>query len=334
MFACGVVAGTLLYGQVCSGFLLTFLLMSIRKTAFLFPALFFAGMSAGASGMEYLSSGLSGSSDFFLTGSREHLQSVIEAIPFDDSRANGLLIALLTAERSSLSPEVTSAFRSSGASHILALSGMHIGIIYTMLDKVLIPLGNRPAARTVRAFLIIFVSAVFTFMTGASPSLVRALLFISLKEISGLSCRKVAPTDILFGALTIQLAISPQNIAMPGFQMSYLAMIGILFLYPLIRGLWPSSRMSPMKVLWDSASLSLSCQIFTGPVAWFHFHTFPKYFLITNLLAMPLTTILMFTALPAVLLSSVGICPLLLLKACSLSCTILINSLELISSLS
>jgi len=335
-FAGGVSAGAILQGTqttAAAGLLLVIcLLSSIRKMLFLLPALFFLGVCSGSVGMEMLESGLLGST-VVLNGFSTYVKSVIDNMPMADNRVAGLLKALITADRSGLEPEVISAFRSSGASHILALSGMHIGIIYIMLDKLFIPLGRRPSARIIRSSLIVMSAAAFTVFTGASPSLVRAFLFILLKETASLTCRCSDPVSILFGSLTIQLAVSPWNIVMPGFQLSYLAMTGIYFIYPRMKRLWPESRFSLLKVLWNSASLSISCQILTGPLAWYHFRTFPQFFIITNLLAMPLTTILMFTAIPSVVLSAIGICPSILLKVCSLSCTFLIKSLELISLL-
>ena len=96
-----------------------------------------------------------------------------------------------------------------------------------------------------------------------------------------------------------------------GFQLSYLAMLGIFLLFPKLDAWFPSEgrRKGPVKWMWSSMALSISCQIFTAPLVWLHFRTFPKHFLLTNLIALPLTSFLMFGAVACLALSAFGICP-------------------------
>lgn len=218
---------------------------------------------------------------------------------FENRDTRALLYALLTGDRTMMARSTIRAFRASGASHILALSGLHLGIIYAILTRILCVLGNSRIAFRFRAFVAIFACGMFTLMTGAGPSITRAFLFITLNEVARLHPeRKRKPLNIYCTALTIQLAFSPLALTTTGFQLSYLAMLGIYILYPRLENWYgPHSKFDPMKKIWNSVAMSLSCQLFTGPLVWLKFGTFPIHFLLTNLLAIPLTEALIISAL-------------------------------------
>ena len=244
-----------------------------------------------------------------------HLRSVIDSIPYPTETTAPLVKALLTGDKGDLTKEITGIFRSSGASHILALSGLHLGVLYIILAKLTVPIGNSLTARRLRYSLIIGSALFYAIMTGASPSIVRAFLFITINETCKLLGRKRDPVRVLLAALTIQLAAGPDVIISVGFQLSYMAMAGIFILYPALERIYPSAdgsrlaRVDPFRKIWNAAMLSVSCQAFTGPLAWHYFHTFPKYFILTNLTALPLTSAVMVLSVATIALSFFGICP-------------------------
>jgi len=264
----------------------------------------------------------------------EALRAEIDGIPFRSEGTAPLLKAFLSGDRSGLSRETVATFRTSGASHLLALSGLHIGIIYLIFDRPTRLLGHSPAARKVRFVLILSGAGFFTLMTGAMPSIVRAFLFIAINETLHLLGRPRKPVRVLCVALFIQLVLSPASIRDVGFQLSYLAMAGIFLVFPVLERWYPDAgRKDPVRWLWKTAALSLSCQLFTGPLAWYRFHTFPKHFLLTNLLAIPLTTGLMTVAVVTVALSAPGLCPDICIRATDTLCSLLVQVLEIISSM-
>lgn len=267
-------------------------------------------------------------------GAALKLKALIGGIPFPSTGTAPLLKALLTGDRSGLPPETVAVFRQSGASHLLALSGLHMGILYLIFDALTKTLGNSPSARFIRFGLILSAALFFTLMTGAGPSIVRAFLFIVLNETLRLLRRPRKATRVFCVALLIQLALDPAVIRSLGFQLSYLAMAGIFLVYPILEKWYPEgSRFNPLRWLWNSAALAISCQLFTAPLAWIRFHTFPRYFLLTNLLAIPLTTVLMGTAVATVILSAAGLCPALLITATDGLGRLLLWVLEVISSM-
>ena len=264
----------------------------------------------------------------------DRLRAYLDTLPFPSEHTAPLLKALLTGDRSGLGADTIKIFRQSGASHLLALSGLHIGIIYLIFDKFTWLMGRSPAARNLRYLLIVGGAGFFTLMTGAGPSIVRAFLFIAINETLRLLGRPRKAVRVLCLALLIQLVLDPLSISQVGFQLSYLALSGIFFLYPVLERWYPAgSRFNPLRRIWQAAALSISCQLFTGPVAWYRFHSFSQHFLLTNLLAIPLTTGLMASAIGTAVLSAAGICPATLYSLTDRLCSLLIFVLETIAGL-
>ena len=265
-----------------------------------------------ASGIPEYGNGIIGSTAAKAVG---HLRATIDAIPYPSQTTAPLVKALLTGDKSDLDKEVTRVFRDSGAAHILALSGLHLGVLYLILTRLTRPLGNSPPARKTRYSLIIGAALFYSIMTGAAPSIIRAFLFITINETTKLLGRRRSPVRVLLASLTIQLALKPDVISSVGFQLSYMAMAGIFLLFPALERIYPApggsglSRFDPFRKIWSAAMLSVSCQVFTGPVAWYYFRTFPKYFILTNLIALPLTSAIMTLSVATIVLSFFGICP-------------------------
>ena len=272
------------------------------------------------------------------------LGSLIDSIPFEDGRTAPLLRALMTGDRSGLDRETVSAFRRSGASHLLALSGLHLGIIAMFIRYLLLVLGNSRPAEIVRAALLVGFCFAYTIACGASPSLVRAFLFILLGQIAALSPgRRSSPADRLCIAATVQLAFDPGAIGTVGFQLSYLAMLGIVLIAPRLDAWYPSVsakdnnhrwlgaafELDPMRRIWKGAAVAISCQITTAPVVLLRFGYFPQYFLLTNLLAMPICELLLPLALLTLLLGS----PAPLVWITNKTATLLMAVLSIISEL-
>ena len=305
------------------------------------------------------------------------LQGLIDGCGLRGEESAALLKALLTGQRNGLARATVGAFRSSGAAHILALSGLHLGVVYGVLTRLLAVLGRSRPAMLIRSLTAVAACGFYCMMCGAGPSLVRAFLFICINEFARHSPgRHRDPIRVLCAALMIQLVVSPGVIASLGFQLSYLSIAGLFIIFPRLDAWYPTwlfdgsrpdcdcgrvdgdgsmpdddcsmaqesesrkrlsgsilGKIDIMRRIWSSVALSISCQLFTAPVVWFHFHTFPKYFLITNLIALPLTEVLIVTAVLTLCLSAFGADVHILTSIVDFLSGALISALQTISEL-
>jgi competence protein ComEC len=134
-------------------------------------------------------------------------------------------------------------------------------------------------------------------------------------------------------ALLIQLLISPESARDIGFQLSYSALAGIAFIFPWLKNLWPDGKGGLMKWMWVTASMSVSCQITTGPLAYFYFGTFPQHFLLTNLIAMPLTGLIIPSGLLTLALDSAGICPEFMIRLTEQLVVLMTEAMKIVASM-
>ena len=265
----------------------------------------------------------------------EKLIALIDSIDFKNAESSALIKALLCGDRSCLGRDLAEAFRKSGASHILALSGLHMGIIYGILSRLLLVIGNSVAGRTIRAAIIILSCGFFSVMTGASESVVRAFLFITLNETAGLmSGRGKSPLGIFCCALMLQLCISPLSVKSVGFQLSYAAMLGIYLAYPVLSSWLPDSAGRILRWIWNSCAMSISCQLFTAVLVYIYFRSFPLMFLLTNLISLPLTEAFIISSVACLGLYALGICPEIIKGLTEFLGQTLIYCIETIASIS
>lgn len=269
----------------------------------------------------------------FILQSSLALKNAILNLPIQDKNAKGLILALLCADKQELSTEVQDVFRGSGASHLLALSGLHLGILAEMMRKILSPLGNSISIKIIKSTLIISCSGFYTLVCGANPSLVRALLFITFSNINILLPSRKAPAiNCLLVSCLIQLSISPLAIKSISFQLSYLACTGIILLYRPLVNWYPVSKGFSFRI-WKSLAMSISCQLFTAPLVACKFNVLPKYFLLTNLFAIPICEALIYLSVLTITTSALGICPGALINITQKCALLLIDLLGKIATI-
>lgn len=215
----------------------------------------------------------------------------------------GLLASLLVGYKEELDQEAVSTFAKTGTMHILAVSGMHAGLLYVVLMLLFTGKRNNGRLRRWQSLMVILTLWLFALVTGLSASVIRAALMFSIIEAGrSLLSRKSNLINSLFASAFFQLLISPLSLIDTGFQLSYLAVLGIAVVYPWLAGLW----MPPTKFLslvYQSGLLSLSATIATLPVSLFYFKSFPVWFIPANILAVPLSTLLMGSGLISIMFS-------------------------------
>ena len=269
----------------------------------------------------------------------ERIQWTIDEVPFKNETTSQILKALLTGEKTGIPDEVMDAFRASGASHILALSGLHLGIIYAVVRFMTRCLGNTRKAKAARSVILVCTCGFYALATGAGASIVRAFIFILIGECARLSGRPAGLRKVMMAALLIHVAIMPSAIKEVGFQLSYAAITGIAYIFPWLQGFWPGDRHKDAVLtrcarwIWDSAAMSISCQITTGPLAYIYFGTLPTQVILTNMIALPLTGIIIPMALATLITCALGWDIGILIDGTEWMVTLLCESLDLLSTM-
>ncbi len=193
-----------------------------------------------------------------------------------------VITAILLGNDETMEPDLRARYASAGVSHILCVSGMHVGIIYMILNFLLKPLDLYRRSRYAKALLLVGFIWLYAHITGLSPSVTRAATMFTFVALGGLLRR---PTDIfhsLYASLFILLIINPLLLFETGFQLSYLAVFGIVIFQPKIAS-WLKPRTRTGKYFNELASVSLAAQLTTFPVSVHCFGQFPNYFLLANL---------------------------------------------------
>lgn len=224
-----------------------------------------------------------------------------------DSTAAGLAAALLIGYKEDLDPLLMQAYANTGVSHIVAISGMHLGLIYVLLSFLFrwIPLPKRMhPLRTVAVLLGLWF---FSFLAGGGPSVLRAAVMFTFLSGEQWFTRKIPSLNGLAASAFVLLAIYPQWLYDAGFQLSYSAVLSILLFYkPLYQLIYFKNRF--LDFIWKLNAVTLAAQLLTLPVSLYYFHQFPVYFLFANLIAVPLSSGLLFAAL---LLEAIAFSPVL-----------------------
>lgn len=216
-----------------------------------------------------------------------------------------VLRALTTGDKSALSRDVKRNFRASGATHLLALSGLHVGIIYKLFGYLFAIFGGAPRIKRLRSLLTMAFLWWFAVVTGLSPSIFRAVLMISIYETGILFGRRGNGLNSLAVSAMIITLLNPEAPRDLSFQMSFCACLSIFTIYPKLHSLMVT-ELKLLEYVWNCACLAISCQMTTGLIAWFKFGTFPKYFIICNLLTVPLVALIMYLAATTIVTASVA----------------------------
>ncbi len=204
-----------------------------------------------------------------------------------------IALALSTGERKYLPEEIVENFRLSGTSHLLALSGFHLGVLYHFLLYILFICSGNDERRLLRSIFILVLLWSYAYYTGLSPSIFRAILSISVFEAAKLLSRKKHPVTALSLSAIIILLVDPNYAHSTGFQLSFSAMLGIILIYPtLLKKLDLLKTNKLINYICKAGFLSISCQIFTAPLILMNFGNYNHYFLFANILCMPLGSII------------------------------------------
>ena len=223
------------------------------------------------------------------------------------AKEKALAEALLIGYKDELDKDLVQAYSNTGVVHIIAVSGMHLGIIYLLLSKLVQPFRKKRSARWISAIAILVILWTFSLLAGAGPSVIRSAVMFSLMIIGDAFTKRTAVYNNLAASAFLLLCWNPFWLWDAGFQLSYAAVLSIvLFFKPVYNLVFVQNKL--LDGIWKLNAVTISAQLLTLPFTVYHFHQFPNLFLLANLVAVPLSTILL---IGEIILCAISFIPLL-----------------------
>jgi competence protein ComEC len=239
----------------------------------------------------------------FLFAAREKILSALQTNITTSKDELGIAEALLIGYTNDLDKDLVQAYSNTGVVHIIAISGMHLGLIYGMLIWMFARMPLIKRSKATQAFLILACLWLFSLLTGGAASVIRSAVMFTFITMGKMLLKKEASIySSLAASAFVMLVYNPYYLWDVGFQLSYLAVVGIVaFQKPIYNCLYIKNKYIDM--VWKAAALTTAAQILTFPVCIYYFHQFPVLFLITNLVAVPLSTVVLYSAILLVAIS-------------------------------
>ena len=216
---------------------------------------------------------------------REKVEVKIETVSLS-KESKGMLKALLLGERKAIEDEILTSYTQAGVIHLLALSGLHVGLLVLLLMYLLTPLTKVKFGKNLRLIMILLFLWCFALFVGLSASVVRSVTLFTFVVIGHYINQGKHSFHYTVLSFFILLVCHPPFLRNIGFQLSFLAVIGILWIHPLLQRLWNPSHIV-LRRLWQLTTVSIAAQIAVSPVSIYYFHQFPSLFLLSNLIILP-----------------------------------------------
>ncbi len=239
--------------------------------------------------------------------------------------------ALLLGQRQDISKDTYKSFTKSGAIHILAISGLHIGLLMLLLGMIFKPLSYFKTGKKLIPILIIILLWIYAFITGMSASVMRAVTMFSLVTVAMYSNRVTNTYNTLVISAFLLLLFNPFYVFDIGFQLSYSAVFGIVWIKPLFDTIWKPEYYLARK-LWDVFTVTLAAQFGILPLSLFYFHQFPGLFFISNMVIIPLLGTLLAIGILTIVFAYFGWIPDLLFETFEMCIGSLVSFVQFISS--
>lgn len=208
-----------------------------------------------------------------------------------DEEELALLKAICLGDRSSLTQDLRQNYGAAGGMHLLAVSGLHVGLIWWVLQGATRWMVRNARGEWYRTLAVLAFLWFYASLTGFSSSVCRSVTMFSFFSIGRMMGQRAQSLNGIFVSAMILIVIQPCRLLEPGFQLSYSAILGIVTLYPMLRSLFKLKNRI-LRWLWEASAVSLSAQLLTAPLVIFYFHQLPIYSLLTSIVAIPLLSLL------------------------------------------
>lgn len=247
-------------------------------------------------------------------------------------REYAVISALLIGYTDKIDPELIKEYSGTGAIHILSVSGMHVGLIFIFCNFLLFFLDRFKFGKFIKASLLLSLVWFYALITGLSPCVLRAAAMFSFIIVGKAFRQESNIYNTIAASVMFLLMFNPYFITDIGFQLSYLAVIGIVAIYPLIFKIY-IPKYSFVEKVWSLIAVSVAAQLVTFPLALYYFGQFPNYFLITNIIAVPLSTAIIYTGIIVVATSFYPYLSVLISKLLIIMLKLLNGSIHTIEAL-
>ena len=241
---------------------------------------------------------------------RTNIQTSLNSYPFSKDVLT-IMNALFLGQRQDISKEIVTHYTNAGAIHILAISGLHVGLILLILNYLLTPLHYIKNGEIIKTVSIVCFLWCFAFIAGLSASVIRAVTMFTFIAIGISFKRKNNIEHSLISSMFLQLLMHPQFFFDVGFQLSYAAVFGIIWIQPLLFSLWTPKWRFLIK-FWQLFTVSMAAQIAILPLSLYYFHQFPSLFFISNLIIIPFLFGILVIGIVVIVLSLLNSLPPLL----------------------
>ncbi len=239
---------------------------------------------------------------------RKYINQKLDNYPFNPKQLS-IINALLLGQKQDIDQETFGDYRDAGAIHILAVSGLHVGILLLILNFILSPLQRfKQRGKIVKLILTILMLWFFAIIAGLSPSILRAVTMFSFIAVGMQIRSKTSIYNSLFISMFVLLCFYPLYLFSVGFQLSYLAVFGIVWIQPTLINLFRPNIYISQK-LWETLTVTISAQLGILPLSLYYFNQFPALFFLSNLLIIPFLGGILGFGILVILLASLDLLP-------------------------
>ena len=239
----------------------------------------------------------------FANDSRKYLIKTLEEKGIEGKEL-AVASALILGYKDSIDAQLKSAYSSAGAMHVLAVSGLHVGVIFFIFNFIFSFFEKIKYGHIIKGVLLIIILWSYALLTGLSPSVMRAATMFTFIVAAKMIDRNSSFFNTLAASALVLLIYNPLLIMEVGFQLSYLAVIGIVIIQPWINN-WFNFRYWLPRKIWEITAVSIAAQIATFPLSLLYFHQFPNYFMLSNLIVIPLALVILNLGIATLCLSFV-----------------------------
>ena len=220
-----------------------------------------------------------------------------------------IINALILGQRQDVSKELLQSYSNAGAIHILAVSGLHIGILFYILSLLFKPITYLKHGKFIQIIVIVLCLWLYAVIAGLSPSIIRAVTMFTAVSVGKFSEKRTITLQSLFISMFILLLVHPLYIFSVGFQLSYLAVFSIVYFLPLFLKMYhPKNKL--LLFIWQLFAVSVSAQIAILPLSLYYFHQFPSLFFISSMVVIPILGVILGLGILVIVLALTNILPI------------------------